>query len=541
MALENNIQELVEMIEQEALTYDYVFISLGVPDRKAQVRLFKNRRYLDRDINKFCQKFREKVGKFPEWIKVDIVTETESVLFDNIADTLVKTRRNYVDFGVAMDKNWHLTFLPEEINANAFVRPRKGTKEFYLSEENVNNYLKKYTSHRRKFSTAAYKGQTVTKFYTQGFIFDGEGVFKLHSKGYQKNLRIVEDLNVEMDRLIAHSTSFLEGMLQPNGRYIYGYFPHFDNTINFYNMLRHSSSTYSLIEGLSYLGKDLTPAERAIEYVIDNYIATDDTGAKFVFDDTENINEIKLGQNAAFIFTVCEYLKHGGQNKEYLKHAQGVAEGILKMINPETGETVHILNYPDFAVKEKFRIVYYDGEAALGLLRLYQQDNDERWLKTVQTLFEHFIKNDYWKYHDHWLGYCTNELVQVVPEEKYFRFGINNVSSYLDYMKQRETTFPTFLEMLMATYHLVEKAKTSGYQHLVDELLDEEKFLDTIHTRADYERTGFFYPEIVMYFKKPSRVLNSFFIKHHGYRVRIDDIEHYLSGYVQYQHVFKKA
>ncbi|REH90846.1 poly(glycerol-phosphate) alpha-glucosyltransferase, partial [Staphylococcus felis] len=134
---------------------------------------------------------------------------------------------------------------------------------------------------------------------------------------------------------------------------------------------------------------------------------------------------------------------------------------------------------------------------------------------------------------------CTNELVKIVPKEQYYTFGIKNVANYLDFIYQRETTFPTFLELLMATYHLIQDAKRNGFEDLVQSLIDEEQLLSTIHRRADYQRTGYFYPEIAMYFKNPKRILGSFFIKHHGFRVRIDDIEHYLSGYIQYQKVFK--
>ncbi len=539
MILGDRIKQLLQKLNDSQLTYEYAFLSLGKANMKASVKILKNPRYLERDIKKQCEKFKKQAGVVPQWIKLDVVTETKQVLFDDVIAELIATRRNYVDFGVALDKYWNLAFLPEEINANAFVRPAKNDKsKFIFSDENVNNYLKKYTTHKKAFSYDFYQGKEVTKFYTQGFIQDGEETYKLGESGYTKNLREVSHLPEEIDRMLNHSVEYLKGMIQPNGKYHYGYFPHFDKNINFYNNLRHSSSTYALIEGLNYLGKSISPAEKAIDYLIEHY--TYESGeASFIYDDTNQMNEIKLGQNAAFIFAICEYLKHNPGNTRYLNVAQKIANGILQMINLETGETTHVLNYPDLSVKEKHRIVYYDGEAALALLRLYQIDNNTQWLDAVKCLFEYFIAHDYWKYHDHWLGYCTNELVQIEPEEKYYRFGIKNVSDYLDYMRQRETTYPTFLEMLMATYRLVEKAKATGYGHLVDTLIDEEKFIETIHIRADYERTGFFYPEIAMYFKNPARILNTFFIKHHGYRVRIDDIEHYVSGYVQYQHVFK--
>ncbi|PNZ28257.1 poly (glycerol-phosphate) alpha-glucosyltransferase [Staphylococcus petrasii] len=537
MSLESKVKELLNEIQKNEAIDNYVFLSLGKPNVKAQVKLLKNQRYLERDILKQCKQFKKKSGEIPKWIKLDVVTKTQKEAFTNVKKELIETRRNYVDFGVALDNYWNLTFLPEEINANAFIRPDKQNKEMILSEENINNYLRKYTTHKKGYSHRFFENKEVIKFWTKGYILDDDQIFELYEEGYKKGLRKVENLHSEIDDLIKQSVDFLQGMLYDNGRYNYGFSPHFDKEISFYNILRHSSSTYALIEGLTYLNRDIQPVEKAIDYIIDNYIYEVD-GKGYVFDDTKNANEIKLGQNASFIFAVCEYLKVKSNDK-YLNAAQKVAKGIISMINKDTYETTHVLNYPDLTVKEKFRVIYYDGEASLALLRLYQQDHNEIWLQTVKNLMDRFIANSYWKYHDHWLGYCTNELVHISPEEKYFDFGIKNVSSYLDYIEQRETTFPTFLEMLMATYRLIQKAKETGFEDTVNHLIDEQRLIDVINIRADYQRVGFFYPEVAMYFKNPARILGSFFIKHHGYRVRIDDIEHYISGYVQYQKAFK--
>ncbi|HAZ5056694.1 TPA: hypothetical protein NBI42_002703, partial [Staphylococcus aureus] len=112
-----NIENLVNFIKLKESISNYIFVSLGHPLVKAQVKILKNINYLENDLNKLCQKFKNKSGKYPTWVKLDIVTSQKTIPFHILQDEMINTRRNYIDFGISLDKYWNVTFLPEEINA----------------------------------------------------------------------------------------------------------------------------------------------------------------------------------------------------------------------------------------------------------------------------------------------------------------------------------------------------------------------------------------------------------------------------------------
>ncbi|RTX85403.1 poly(glycerol-phosphate) alpha-glucosyltransferase, partial [Mammaliicoccus vitulinus] len=215
---------------------------------KAVIKNF-NYDHVDRNVQKFIDKYRKKSGKQPTWIKIDVVTYIESLPYEKLKNDLIQTRRNYVQYGFSLHENWKLAFLLEEINANAFIRPTNKENLFILSEKNITHYIRRYKDLFMVYLHKDYENKQVYKFYTESYLIEGNEVIKLESEGYRKGLRFIEDLSSEIDSMIETSTEFLKNQIQDSGQYIYGYFPHFDKEIDFYNNLRHSSSTYALIEG----------------------------------------------------------------------------------------------------------------------------------------------------------------------------------------------------------------------------------------------------------------------------------------------------
>lgn len=484
-------------------------------------------------LRRFLEKHKLKQG----WLRIDWVTHVEGLNWYDLNKRLQNTKRNYFRYGLAFDNALQQAFLEQELNANAMLYMGGDIVSAQLNEKNFASYaVRRYG----KKASLDFSPQTpVYIFSTQGVFCDTFGdCYLLADAGPDAGRRVLSSLDTkQVGCLIDTGSRYLAEQVKKTGEFFYGWHPCFDRKIHTYNTLRHVSSTYAMIEAWELTGDKILKAaiDRSISYFTQTLIKTYALlGGQEVAYLTDTGDEIKLGGNAVCLLALVKYCEVTG-NRDYLPLLEQLALGIVHMQDAATGRFDHVLNADNLSLKESFRIIYYDGEAAFGLMRLYGLTQDSRWLTAVEKAFDYFIANKHWKAHDHWLSYCVNELTCYKPEEKYFRFGIQNISGYLDFVLERMTTYPTLLELMMAAEQMLSRLKDMpDMQHLLLNL-DSGKFYRALDYRAHYLLNGYFWPEMAMYFKNPARIVGSFFIRHHSFRVRIDDVEHYLSGFVAYR------
>ncbi len=475
------------------------------------------------------------------WLRVDWVDEVETTDWARLNATLADTKRNYFRYGIAFDGDLRHALLEQELNANAVLYAGNAVTNAQLNPGNLQIYA------RQRFGAgfpSPANDAPVFVFSTSAVFCDGLEIHPLHGRGLEAGRRVIETLDADtVEMLIRSGADHLARQVGGDGRFVYGYHPCFDRQIAAYNTLRHASTTYSMIEVFEVTRDPALKVaiERSLAHLTGQLIRdvtlADGQVAAFLVDSG---GEVKLGGNAVAILALVKHCEVTGERR-HMALMEKLAVGITFMQEAGSGGFVHVLNFPDLTVKHTFRTIYYDGEAAFGLMRLYGLTRDPRWLRSVERAFDHFIRREHWRHNDHWLGYCVNELTRYRPEERYFRFGLQNVADYLDFVSDRITTFPTLLEMMMAARDMLVRMQAMPNLHHLFSMLDLHKFERALEARARQLLNGFFWPEMAMFFGNPARIAGSFFIRHQAFRVRIDDVEHYLSGYVAYlRHLAEK-
>lgn len=465
--------------------------------------------------------------KDAHWIKADIMKMSKREKLSNVIRQIADGRHEYFRWGISFDGQLKSALIEAELNGSRVISYKQDTIEL----EKVNRHLKS-----NGIEELSELPDEVLLFDCESYFSDDDGIYPLYGQGLDCGRRVLDRFEKQTALSVINTSSeYLAMQLDLDGRFEYGVYPVFHKPVPGYNMVRHASSVWSLVCAYR-ITKDkftLQKIEAALGYLVRHSFykykkPKEEENTAYIAELTSK--EVKLGGSGVAILVMTEYMDAVGSDR-YKKLCIELGNGILEMMDKQTGEFVHVLNFPDLSLKEKTRIVYYDGEAVFALCRLYSLTKDERWLDAARTAVDRFIECGYEKYRDHWIAYSMNELTKHCPKEKYFAFGLKNAQVNLKRIYAQDTTYHTYLELLCVTFELYCRIIDGGYK--VDYLseFDAEFFIGTIFHRAEFMLNGYAYPEYAMYLKYPERVLGAFFVRHDGYRIRIDDIQHFCGAY----------
>lgn len=473
-----------------------------------------------------AEKALRRSGLEPRWLKADVVYISDTVSAEELERGTSSSRNGFFRYGAAFDEKFETALLEAELNGGGIYDYEDGGVRL----EALNRYLKE--AGRKTLSALP---ERYRLFWCVGWLCDGENeVHGLTASGLDYGRRKAEPLDGAYAReLILNSSAFLADQVREDGSFVYGMDPRFDEELDGYNIVRHAGAIWALVCRYR-LAPEEALAEKirqTIGYMLDA-VRYDGQGRAFLYE--EKSDEFKLGGSGIAVVALTEYMEVFG-SREYEDVCAALGEGILSLM--DQGAYYHVLN-GDFSRKEAFRTVYYDGEATFALCRLYGLTGDRKWLDAAESAAARFIAEDYTQYKDHWIAYSMNELTKYVTDRpEYFAFALKNAQANLEDIAERDTTYHTYLELLMSTFELYERMRELGG---TAENFDLEGFLAAIYARADRQLDGYFFPEYAMYMENPQRVLDAFMVRHDGFRVRIDDVQHNIGGYYLYYKHYDK-
>lgn len=198
--------------------------------------------------------------------------------------------------------------------------------------------------------------------------------------GNKKEERPVGDI-IETSIILA--LFYLSKSVLPNGRFIYrkSVNPKKHYADNQYGSLRHAGTLYSMYQCEKYLGKTALKKKRilASEYLIKNYIKKIDSNMYGLVSKLEDGAPAFLatsGGTGLALTALCNLLS---ERKITLSMLRKMGNFILYM-QTEEGDFTPSYEFGQKKKSDIFAARYYPGEACLGLLNLWEVDNDDRWI-----------------------------------------------------------------------------------------------------------------------------------------------------------------
>ncbi|PWU67312.1 hypothetical protein [Gracilibacillus dipsosauri] len=494
-------------------------IFLSVTDTDSRARVFTgistSIEYAYKNAERKCLLYINKNDLHPKWAKVDLAINMELLSkreFMRLYSSQTPLRK-----GVALDSHFNLAFLEQEFEANDLIQ--NGS----FSMRNINIYLKMYRNAR--FPIIESYIREIVLFDTVSYFCDEQNYYPLHSNSFDHGRRVINDVNKALIYdIIDQSSSYLAKQIKPNGKFVYGYYSHFHEKIEVYSIHHHARTIYSMIDAFCLTKrKELElPIKRGLAFYFQKSISLINHPAHKVvvqyIAGKKNKPSVNLGAMGATIIVIIKYTK-AFQDDRYLPIAKSIGDTLLSLQNQSSySDGIHS---------------YYNWEALLSLLYLYELDNDIKWLNSVTIALDYSIENGDWKNIDNWLIHTVNQLTKYKPEDKYFKFGLRNAEFQLDFIQKLHVSSPAVLEALLVTTNIIENIQYLQKSYLLVNypLYELNK---TIQYHIKHQLNEYFFPEVSMYMKFPKLVNGTFFNRENSFRSRIDEIRDYVSSYYHY-------
>jgi hypothetical protein len=218
---------------------------------------------------------------------------------------------------------------------------------------------------------------------------------------------------------------YIVRVLNAEGRYVYLYHPLGDRDDTQYGWLRHAGTTYALLEAYEEFGTPLylEKAELALRYLTAHLHDDPGSQGKYALD-AHDEEQQKVGGAGLALLAFAKHAAVTGKRDQL-----DTMRALARFITKQQYEDGHFRSNVDLehesGKKLKRDALYYPGEAALALLRLYAVDPQPAYLDTarraadwVVRVRDAYVSEDNQE-HDHWMSYTFNDLYRLTHDGAY--------------------------------------------------------------------------------------------------------------------------
>ncbi|MCA9678360.1 MAG: terpene cyclase/mutase family protein, partial [Myxococcales bacterium] len=227
---------------------------------------------------------------------------------------------------------------------------------------------------------------------------------------------------------------FLVAHMQPNGRYLYQTDLSTGNQAGGgYSIPRHAGTTYFLAEIYRITKEEFLrePIERAFDHLRE---LIDAGGCQGTLPDGEAYECVidrgqktaDLGSSALTVVALAEYQRATGDAR-YEPMARRLAAWILMLQRPD-GSWRHRYDVPSQTPDDKSQLLYYSGEAALAMARMYTVTGEDRYARSAERGLDwlvgwyDFFAGGFLYGEEHWTCIASEAIWPAVKKAKYLDF-----------------------------------------------------------------------------------------------------------------------